>query len=213
MSNLKHIPHKVLKNERIAKLKRLLSEDLPTSSTSKLPSFKSPKLALIVQQNNVELPKVNILRGKVISTGGKMTYIKSSLTKIAIKNTKFSSLEPLLCGMNNLILSDSPISTLKVVYEHCKLYPNEFQLMGGCFDGTPLNQELLNTLNNMEPDDHLRMENNMKQLASIMQGPMMSLYSSLNANSKKWLVLLQLKQKLEAEEKASKVIADTPAPL
>lgn len=143
---------------------------------------------------------MNELRKQLKPIGAKMMMVKTSLAKLAAENTSFESLIPLFSGPCNLVVSDSPVELAKIVSKYCKDHPNDFVLMGGCYDGISLNQSLIATLLEMESDEKMRLEANMRQLANIMQGPTMTLYQSLDLNSKKWLGLLQFRDMLKEKE-------------
>ena len=157
----------------------------------------------------LDITQVNELRKRLKGIGCELSFVQCRLAKIAIKNTKFAALTPLLNGgQNSIVFSTSPVHLVKAILEHTKLFPNDFVVMGGSFEGSPVNQARLLEISELELDEKKRMEVSMKRLAALIQAPMVQLYRTLDNTAKKLpFALLSVREQLEKREKESAVMA------
>jgi hypothetical protein len=133
--------------------------------------------------------------------------------------------QPLLAGKVTLLISPQPVLAAKLALEFAKKYPQQFVLLGGCYEGNPLNQAMIQVcrfsclmlhicmfiyrycLQSISELPEDKTERNMKQfgqLVSLIRNPTFHLYRSLQSHANKWVGgMLRIKQHIEEKEKAA----------
>jgi ribosomal protein L10 len=180
-----------------------------------------PKFVLAVLADHIPTARLlEIKKALTVLPGASFRTFPHSVARHLIADTKFAPLAPLLSGKVRLLVTDHPVATAKTAMELAKKYPTQFILLGGCYEGTPLNQALIKTISELPVDDTARVQQQFGQVVALMRNPAFHLYRSLSQHKEKLgYGLLRVKQLKEKEAKAAEAppaaaaaAATAPAP-
>jgi ribosomal protein L10 len=164
-----------------------------------------PKFVLAVLADHIPTAKLlEMKKALSVLPGASFRTFPHSVARHVIADTKFAPLTPLLSGKVRLLVTDHPVATAKTALELAKKYPTQFILLGGCYEGTPLNQALIKTISELPADDTARVQQQFGQIVGLMRNPAFHMYRSLSQHKEKLgYGLLRVKQLKEKEEKAA----------
>jgi large subunit ribosomal protein L10 len=173
-----------------------------------------PKIAVAILTNHVETSKVIEFRKRLGAIKGSFKNSPLGVIRKVVSGTSFSSLEPLLAGKVSLMISHDPVGAAKLALEFNKKYPQQFLVLGGCYEGNPLNQSMLKQISELPEDPQARRVQQFSALCNMIQSPTVGFYRSLDSYSKKWVGgMLRVKQHIEEQEKkAAAPATDAAAP-
>ncbi len=118
----------------------------------------------------------------------------------------------LLSGKVRLLVTDTPVATAKMALDLAKAHGPQFVVLGGCYEGAPLNQALIKQIASLPVDDAARVVQQFGALVTLMRNSSFMLARSLASHKQKLNSgLFQVKLLKEKEDKAS-VASSAPAP-
>jgi len=152
--------------------------------------IKSSEIVLVTHNKGLTVAEVTDLRVKVRKAGARYKVLKNRLAKIAIKDTTFGKIEPLMKGPTAITIAKDPVSAAKVISEFAKV--NErLVLVGGVFGETVLDANGIKHLATMPSLDELRakiiglLQAPAQRIATVLQAPAAQIARVTGAYAKK----------------------------
>lgn len=150
----------------------------------------SVSLVVLVHYKGLTVQEVSALRKKAFESGVSFKVTKNSLARLALKDTEFSSLSPLMKGPTALAVSNDPVAAAKLVAEFAK--ENEkLVVLGGVLNKQLMDVAAVNTLATLPSLDELRakiiamINTPATRIAGVLQAPAGQLARVLNAYATK----------------------------
>ncbi len=138
------------KKDFVAKLK----DDLSSSSS-----------VIVAEYSGLSVSESENLRREMRSNGAKFKVTKNRLTKLAIAETQFKEISDLFKGPTAIAYSTDPVAPAKVAVDFEKKFDN-FNIIGGSFNGEKIDKERINFLAKLPSLDELR-----SQLIGLISTP------------------------------------------
>lgn len=139
-------------------------------------AVKSSASVVVVHYQGLNVDEVNDLRLKMRKAGAAFKVTKNTLTRRAIKETPYESLEPMLNGPTAIGYSEDPVAPAKVLVEFAK--DNEkLKLLGGAYGDQALDVNGIEQLAKMPSLDELRakivgmLNTPATRIAGVLQAP------------------------------------------
>ena len=137
--------------------------------------FGRASIALISEYKGMKAAESDDMRRRIRAVRGEFRVTKNTLLRLAIKDTKFGSLDGHLGGPIGLILSYAdPVELAKTVSSF-KEFGEKFKIRGGVLDGKPLSPAEINELASLPPREVI-----LAQLLGLLQAPATQLVRLLN---------------------------------
>lgn len=144
--------------------------------------------AFIVSWSGISSSKMGLLRKDLKRKKASVLVSKTSVARIALKESKYEELADRLKGQMALILSDSdPSEITKILVKYTKDCEG-FILQGGLLDGAILSAEQVKTLSDLPSREVL-----LSQLIGTLQAPLTRFAGALNAKSRDFVSILKQK--------------------
>lgn len=150
----------------------------------------SASLVVVARQSGLSVAESTDLRNQMRSAGAEFKVIKNTLARIAVKDTKFSSIIDLLSGPTSIAYSEDPVAAAKVAINFSE--KNEkLQVVGGALGEKMLTDQQVKALAKLPSLDEMRaklmgtIQAPARQLASVVQAPARQLVQVVSAYAKK----------------------------
>jgi len=124
--------------------------------------------------------------------GGHYQFVKKTLMRLAIANTPFEPLSPLLHGRTCVAMSACPVAAAHVVVEHCDKYPTTIYL-GGTLFGRAINRDVIEKLAQLPLDAVTRDRVLVTNVTTALLGVIFQLINVLQAVPAMTLGVLSLR--------------------
>lgn len=118
-------------------------------------NFLGAQILLVVQYKGLTVADMTALRGKVRDAGARFKVTNNLLSRIALKDTKYSGLSGLFTGPTAVAYADDPVAAAKVISEFSKAN-EKLVLVGGAFGDTVLDVNGIQALAKLPSLDELR---------------------------------------------------------
>ncbi len=141
--------------------------------------FNSEEVVLVTHYAGLTVADMKKLRSELRQEGGTFKVSKNTLTKLAVKDTKFASISDMLTGPTGLATSKDIISASRVVYNFSKTN-NKLVILGGAASDGPLTMEKIQYLATLPSMDGLR-----GKIVGLLQAPGAQLARLANAYATK----------------------------
>jgi len=150
-------------------------EEKGTTVAELAEDFGRASIALISEYKGMKAGESDDMRRRIRAVHGEFRVTKNTLLRLAIKDTKFGSLDGHLGGPIGLILSYAdPVELAKTVSSF-KEFGEKFKIRGGVLDGKPLSPAEINELASLPPREVI-----LAQLLGLLQAPATQLVRLLN---------------------------------
>jgi large subunit ribosomal protein L10 len=150
-------------------------EEKGTTVAELAEDFGRASIALISEYKGMKAAESDDMRRRIRAVRGEFRVTKNTLLRLAIKDTKFGSLDGHLGGPIGLILSYAdPVELAKTVSSF-KEFGEKFKIRGGVLDGKPLSPAEINELASLPPREVI-----LAQLLGLLQAPATQLVRLLN---------------------------------
>jgi large subunit ribosomal protein L10 len=150
-------------------------EEKGTTVAELAEDFGRASIALISEYKGMKAGESDDMRRRIRAVRGEFRVTKNTLLRLAIKDTKFGSLDGHLGGPIGLILSYAdPVELAKTVSSF-KEFGEKFKIRGGVLDGKPLSPAEINELASLPPREVI-----LAQLLGLLQAPATHLVRLLN---------------------------------
>lgn len=142
--------------------------------------LKDSELVILVHNKGITHAQDMELRSKLRAEGGSYKVAKNTLTKLALKGTKYEGLADALTGPVGIATSKDPILAARVTYEFAKGSNDKMEIIGGANDTGVLPLEKIKFLATLPSMDGLR-----GKIIGILQAPGAQLARLANAYATK----------------------------
>lgn len=138
------------------------------------------EILFITVNKGMTVAQVTELRQGLRKVGAKYKVTKNTLTKLAVKGTKFESAQDMMVGPTGFTTSKDPYSASKALYEFAKKYDSKIALVGGVFDNIKLDAAALEKMAKLPSLNEIR-----GKLVGLIQAPAAQLARLANAYATK----------------------------
>jgi len=153
-------------------------------------NLSSASLVVVTRQSGLTVAESTNLRNQMREVGAEFKVIKNTLARIALKDTKFSSIIDLLSGPTSIAYSIDPVAAAKVAVNFSE--KNEkLQVVGGALGEKALTHQQVQALAKLPSLDEMRaklmgtIQAPARQLASVVQAPARQVAQVISAYAKK----------------------------
>ena len=144
--------------------------------------------AFVVTWSGISSSKMGLLRKDLKRKKASVLVSKTSVARIALKESKYENLANRIKGQMALILSDTDASEIsKILVKFAKDYEG-FVLQGGLLDGAELSSDQVKTLSDLPSREVL-----LAQFIGTLQAPLTRFAGALNAKSRDFVSILKQK--------------------
>ncbi len=139
-------------------------------------SFQDAEIMVVTHQNGMTVEESTDLRRKMLAAGASFRVTKNRLARIALKGTKFESLDGLFTGPTAVAFSQDPVAAAKVAVDFAKSN-GKLTIVGGGFGEQELDQKGIEALAELPSLDELRakivgmISTPATRIAGVLQAP------------------------------------------
>jgi len=137
--------------------------------------FVNDELVVVAHYSGLTVKDLSGFRNELRKEGASFKVTKNSLTKIAIKGTKFEGLSDMLTGPTGVATSKDPVAAAKVAYKFSKSN-DKFVILGGALGSLMLDTKGIEALAKLPSLDEIR-----SKLLGLLQAPATKLVGVLQA--------------------------------
>lgn len=149
-------------------------------------SFEKSSLAVCADFRGVSVEQISKLRNQLNALSVEHKVVKNTLTRLAIQNTHYKSLEQFLRGPTSITFcSGDLIAPVKVLTKFAKDVP-EFQIKGGVIEGILVGPQEIEKIAELPPRQVL-----LAQVLSAMKLPITNLVWTLQSVLRNLIYTLQ----------------------
>jgi len=151
--------------------------------------FKQCPLAILTDYRGLTVAEITDLRREVGAVDGEFLVAKNTLTKLALHDTDFTAMEPLLSGPTAIAFAYSdPVALAKVVNGFAAKN-DTLELKGGVMEGELLDAGRIKQLAALPSRDELR-----AKLLALLMTPATQLVRVLNAPAQQMVQVLEARR-------------------
>jgi len=138
--------------------------------------LKNSSSVIVAHYDGLSVIETDSLRKEMRANGAKFKVTKNRLTKIALSDTPYKSINDLFSGPTAIAYSDDPVAAARVSVNFEKKLEN-FKIIGGSFNGEKIDLTRINFLATLPSLDQIRakflglLNAPAKKIASITQAP------------------------------------------
>jgi large subunit ribosomal protein L10 len=137
--------------------------------------FQQAQVTLIANPVGLTVAEVTSLRRQLRAVGGEFKVAKNTLTRLAVVDTRYASMTPLLEGPNALVFGYSdPVSVAKVLVKYAE-ENKKLTIRGGVLEGKTLAADAVSDLAKLPSREVL-----IAQLLGLLQAPASQLLRTIN---------------------------------
>ena len=152
--------------------------------------LKNSSSIIVAHYDGLSVSETDNLRKEMRDNGAKFKVTKNRLTKIALTDTPYESINDLFVGPTAIAYSSDPVAPAKVSVNFEKKFKN-FKIIGGYYDGEKIDKIKINFLASLPSLDQIRgkllglLNAPAQKMASVVQAPGGQLARLLSVRSKK----------------------------
>lgn len=125
------------------------------------------EIVIVSHNKGMTVAQVTELRKGLRAQGARYKVTKNTLTKLAIKGTKFEPITDLLAGPTGLsTTTEEPLAVAKAVYDFAKKYDGKLEIVGGYFGDMKLDAAAVEKLAKLPTLNEIR-----GTLVGLIQAP------------------------------------------
>ena len=152
--------------------------------------LQKAQVTLLANPMGLTVAEVTNLRRQLRAVGGEFKVAKNTLARLAVVDTNYASMTPLLEGPNALVFGYSdPVSVAKVLVKYAE-ENKKLTIRGGVLDGKAMGAEAVSDLAKLPSREVL-----IAQLLGLLQAPASQLLRTINEPGAR---LVRLTDKLRA---------------
>ena len=137
--------------------------------------FQQAQVTLLANPMGLTVAEVTNLRRQLRAVGGEFKVAKNTLARLAVVDTNYASMTPLLEGPNALVFGYSdPVSVAKVLVKYAE-ENKKLTIRGGVLDGKALGADAVSDLAKLPSREVL-----IAQLLGLLQAPASQLLRTIN---------------------------------
>ena len=152
--------------------------------------FTANSAVVLSNYQGLNMAQFSALRKKMHEQGAQLVVTKNTLSRIAAKDSTFSSLEQYLSGPTAISVSNDPIGMAKVLTSFAE-ENEQLKLIVAVIDGKPLDVNGIKALSKMPPLNDLRakiiglLKSPASAIASILVAPLRKTVGVVSAYAEK----------------------------
>tara|TARA_Y100001970_G_scaffold56927_1_gene72084 strand:+ start:52432 stop:52938 length:507 start_codon:yes stop_codon:yes gene_type:complete len=151
--------------------------------------LKNSSSVVVANYSGLTVAEADELRKGMRDSGSKFKVTKNRLTKLALQDTQFKDISDMFAGPTAIAYSDNPIAPAKVAVSFEKKFEN-FQIIGGGYEGEKIDKEKINFLASLPTLDELR-----GKIIGLIMAPAQKITTIFNEPGSKLSRLLNQKGK------------------
>lgn len=125
------------------------------------------EIVIVSHNTGMTVAQVTELRKGLRAAGARYKVTKNTLTKLAIKDTKFAEIDDMLSGPTGLsTTTEEPLVVAKTVYDYAKKFDGKLVILGGYFGDMKLDAAAVEKLAKLPTLDEIR-----GKLVGLIQAP------------------------------------------
>lgn len=128
-------------------------------------TFSETAAVLVTHYSGLTVAEIGDLRKRMRDAGAGLKVTKNRITKLALEDTRYTTLESLFKGPTAIAYANDPVAAAKVAVGYAKTNP-KLVLLGGSVGGQVLDSEGVKTLASLPSLDELR-----GQLIGLLSAP------------------------------------------
>lgn len=137
--------------------------------------FTKEELVVVTHYSGLSVTEMTDFRGQLREEGASFKVTKNSLTKLAIKGTKFEDLSDMFTGPTGVATSQDPVAAAKVAHKYSKSN-KKLIILGGALGEMVLDAKGIESLAKMPSLDELR-----ATIATLIMSPARNLAGAVSA--------------------------------
>jgi len=118
--------------------------------------FKQAPLAILADYRGLTVTEITDLRRKISAAEGELVVAKNTLTKLALRETDFTAMSPLLRGPSAIVFAYSDPMAIAKVVDGFAAKNDTLELKGGVMEGELLDAGRIKQLAALPSRDELR---------------------------------------------------------
>ncbi|MCB1782726.1 MAG: 50S ribosomal protein L10 [Alphaproteobacteria bacterium] len=152
--------------------------------------FANDESVVLTHYSGLTVAQMSELRAELRKEGASFKVTKNALAKLAIKGTKFESLDGMFTGPTGVATSKDPVAAAKVAYDFAKKY-DKLVIVGGALGEMVLDAKAVEALAKLPSLDEIRAKlvgllvAAPTKLAGILQAPARDLVGVTKAYGEK----------------------------
>ncbi|MEM6780854.1 MAG: 50S ribosomal protein L10 [Pseudomonadota bacterium] len=152
--------------------------------------FEDSEVVIVTHYSGLDMPAVTKLRSELRDNGASFKVTKNTLTKLAIKGTRYEQLEGHFTGPTGVATSQDPVAAAKVVANFAK-ENDKLKILGGAMGDVILDEAAVKQLASLPSLDELRSKivgllvAPATQVARVLQAPAQQMVGVTKAYSEK----------------------------
>ena len=152
--------------------------------------FANDELVVVTHYSGLTVSEISDLRAELRKEGGSFKVTKNSLTKLALKGTKFEQLEDLFAGPTGVATSQDPVAAAKVAHKFAK-DNDKLVILGGALGEMVLDAKGVEAIAKLPSLDEIRsklvglLQAPAQKIAGVMQAPARELVGVTKAYGEK----------------------------
>ncbi len=151
---------------------RAQKKDMIDTTTETL---KNSSVVIMVHNKGLTVAEVSELRNRIRAAGASYRVVKNRLAKLAVKDTAFEGITPMLSGPTAMTTSSDPVSAAKAIVDFAKTN-DKLVVLGGIFGDRALDVKSVEQLAKMPSLNQLR-----GQIVGLLQAPAQRIATILQA--------------------------------
>ncbi len=137
--------------------------------------FASDELVVVAHYSGLSVAEITDFRAQLREEGATFKVTKNALAKLALKGTKFESIEGLFSGPTGVATSQDPVAAAKVAHKYAKTNKNLI-IIGGALGQQVLDEKGIEALAKMPGLDELR-----ATIAAMIMAPANNIAGAIKA--------------------------------
>ena len=137
--------------------------------------FTNDELVVVTHYSGLTVSEVSDLRSQLREQGASFKVTKNSLTKLALKGTKFEALSDMFTGPTGVATSQDPVAAAKVAHKYAK-DNDKLIILGGALGEMVLDAKGVEAIAKLPSLDEIR-----SKLVGLLQAPATKLAGLMQA--------------------------------
>ena len=152
--------------------------------------FEESEIVVVTHYDGLDMPAITDLRSRLRAEGASFKVTKNTLTKIALKGTKYEPLNDMFTGPTGVATSQDPVAAARVAQKFAKENDN-LKIVGGAMGDMILDADAIKQLASLPSLDELRSKivgllvAPATQVARVLQAPAQQMVGVTKAYSEK----------------------------
>ena len=157
------------------------------------------QFALVADYRGLTVAEMSDIRKQLRPVNGELIVAKNTLLRLAIKETGYTSLEPMLSGPTALVFGyDEAPKVAKIINDFVRATKKQITIKGGVLGRNPIAGSDLESVANMPTREQI-----LAQVVGTVQSPLSGVVGVLNAALSNVVYTLQARIEQQEQQKAA----------